>query len=125
MIKITAKFLPLLRIATAKEVTMNETCALQNSTDISCNGVHHKTPTLLDVSMTISRFDDLTQSFVDSLKSRSPIVIEVSPDGAKKFRGWFISESVEQSIELSSLIEETINFQLAGGQVSNTSFSES
>ena len=124
-ITVDGNYIPMSTIAGAKDGTLNRTSAIHDDTDISNVGYHTKIYGIHDVSLSLSRWDDLTHSFTDVINARTPIVIEIAPSSSKSYRGWFVSESSGQNLDLNALIDESLSFQLDGDDETGKTFSRS
>ena len=71
----------------------------------------------------MSRFDDLSGDFVTVLNSGNPIVVEFCPVSTKVYRGWFILSGKDQTVDVNSLIEDTLTFDLSGDDEEGKTFS--
>lgn len=118
-------YFPMLEIAGAKEISLNRTVAIHDDTSTGNAGFHTKVYGLQDITMTLSRWDDLTKEFTNILKNRKEVIIEFAPTVDKSYRGWFVIDSAGQSLDLNALIEESISFQLAGDDEAGKTFSRS
>ena len=79
-ITVDGKYIPLTLIAGAKSYNLNQS---------------------RDVSLTISKYDDLTGAFMDIIRNRKAVLVEIQPGGKRDIaRGWFVLDTdVEFSIE--------------------------
>lgn len=69
---------------------------------------------LHDVSVSISRNDDLSQKFVDHKMAREMVYIEVTPGGSgATLKGWFLLETDSHTGDLGALEGEDLTFNLA------------
>lgn len=72
-----------------------------------CYGLH-------DVTVSVSRYDDLVQQFKNSKIAREKVYIEIWPGGGPSvFKGWFVVETSSVSGEIGTLEEESLSFSLA------------
>lgn len=124
-ITVSGDYMPMAEVAGAKEVSLTRTSAIYTDTDTGNAGYHTKIAGLHDVAVTLSRWDDVTHAFTDIVNARTPVVIEIAPTSSKSYRGWFVAESSGQSLDLNSLIEESISFQLDGDDTTGKTFSRS
>jgi len=124
-ITVTGDYMPMSEIAGAKDGTLNRTSAIHDNTDTSNAGSHTKKYGLQDASVSLGRWDDLTHAFTAILEARTPVVIEIAPSSAKSYRGWFVAESSGQNLDLNSLIDESVAFQLDGDNEAGKTFSRS
>ncbi len=124
-ITVSGDYMPMAEVAGAKDASLNRTSAILDDTDTGNTGYHTKVSGLHDASVTLGRFDDITHTFTDILNNRTPIVIEIAPTTNKSYRGWFISESSGQNLDLNALIDESITFQLDGDDETGKTFSRS
>ena len=124
-ITVDGDYMPMAEIAAAKEGSLNRTSAIYDDTDISNAGYHTKVSGVHDASITMSRWDDLTYTFTDVIEARTPVVIEFAPSSAKSYRGWFVSDSSGQTLDINALIDESLSFQLDGDDETGKTFSRS
>jgi len=72
-----------------------------------CYGLH-------DVTVSISRYDDLTGKFRKHKSARERVYIEILPGGGiSALKGWFVIEASSFSGDIGSLEEESLSFNLA------------
>jgi len=122
-ITIDGSYIPLVDIASAKETTLNLTSAILDNTAINNTGYHSKTYGVHDVSVSVTRFYDYNEDFASILNARQPLVIDVTPNPNKSYRGWFVMESNEISLDIDSLEDQSISFSLDGDEVKGANFS--
>ena len=115
----------MLEVAGAKEASLNRTSVILDDTDTSNVGYHTKLSALHDASMTLGRWDDISYMFTDLLTSKIPFVIEFAPSADKSYRGWFLLESSSQNLDITALLDESLSFQLDGGDLVGKTFSRS
>lgn len=124
-VTVDANYLPLADIAGAKECSIDRTCAIYTSTDTSNVGFQTKTYGIKDVSISASRFDDVSHDFTTIMENRDVVVIEVAPDTNKSYRGFFVISDSDASLDINALLEETLNFELDGNDTAGKTFSRS
>ena len=122
-ITVAGTYLPLSVIAGAKQINLNRTAGIQDSTDFDNSGFRTKAYTMMDATFSVTRFDDITGAFQTALNARSPVVVEAVLGDSLAYRAWCVIESVNNTLDLSSLLEESMSFQLAGGYIPGTTFS--
>jgi hypothetical protein len=120
--------MPVTDIAGAKDYTLNIGSTILDVTDLattnSNGGYRTKKYGLLDASVSLTRFDDISQTFYDVLANRETVVIEINPArGDQYIRGWFKLESDGLSGDVNGLEEESLTFQLSAGNEVDKSFS--
>ena len=115
-VTIDAHFIPILTVATAKSYSITFGTELLESTSFSSaqlnNGYRSREYGLLDASVTISKFLERTDLFLNALQSRTPMLIEIKPNRAEKIIGWFVVEATNRSGGLSDLEMEEVTLQL-------------
>lgn len=80
---------------------------------------------LLDVTVSFSKFDDLTRTLQAKKLARTPVLISIRPGGAESklvASGWFLTESDAKSGEVSAVEEEAFSYVLAGDAQETFSF---
>lgn len=123
-ITVDGSYMPVTDIAGAKDYTLNIGSTILDDTDFSTTGYRTKEYGLLDASVSLTRFDDVSQTFFDVLTNRETIVIEINPAGGSQYiRGWFKLESDGLSGDVNGLEEESLTFQLSAGDEVEKSFS--
>lgn len=124
VITVDGSYMPVTDIAGAKEYTVNISSTIIDITDFSTSGYRSKEYGILDASVSLSRFDDMSNTFSDVLNNREAVVIEINPAGSTEYiRGWFKLESDGKSGEVNAVEEESLSFQLSGGDQVDKSFS--
>jgi hypothetical protein len=124
-VTVDGSYLPMADIAGAKECSINRTCAIYDDTDISNVGYHTKKYGIQDVSITASRFDDVSHDFTTIMENRSVVVIELAPDTNKSYRGFFVISDSDASVDINALLEESLTFELDGDDEIGKTFSRS
>ena len=125
VVTVDGNYYPMSEIAGAKEISLVMTSAIHDKTDTSNAGYIERMYGIHDVSVDLGRFDDISKDFTDIIQSRTSIVLEVAPESSYSMRGWFIADSSGQSLDVNSLIEEGLNFQLDGDEEVGKTFSTS
>jgi hypothetical protein len=70
---------------------------------------------LHDITISVSRFDDLSKVFRAHKLAREAVYIEVTPSGSPEtLKGWFIVETNSLSGDIGSQETEDLSFNLAG-----------
>lgn len=124
-ITVDGDYMPMASIAGAKDVSLNRTAAILDDTDISNSGCHTKEYGIRDVSVTVGRWDDVAHTFTDILAARTPVVIEIAPTSSKSYRGWFVVSGSSGTLDINTLLEESITFELDGDDETGKTFSRS
>lgn len=122
-ITVTGSYMPMASVAGANQASLNITSAILDDTDFSNVGYHTKEYGTQDVVVSLSRWEDVQNTFGAILVARAPIVIEIAPSTAKSYRGWFIPDSVSDNFSIESLLDESVSFQLDGDDTTGKSFS--
>lgn len=125
-ITVSGKYMPMTNIAGANSYNLNLIDGVLDDTEFGITGANQGFRTrrygLKDVSISISRFDDLTHAFFDIINNRTSVVIEIQPGGQNVYtRGWFVLESIAPGGDVASLESEELTFQLDGNADSNFS----
>lgn len=122
-ITVDGAYVPLTTIAGGKEASLTMTSSVLDNTAIGNVGYHTKKQGVLDVNISSTRFYDYDEDFSVVLGARTPLVIEITPDGTKSYRGWFVVEGNDISLDIDSLEEESLTFSLDGDEVIGSNFS--
>jgi hypothetical protein len=118
-VTVTGNYLPLAAVGCANEFTLNQTA---NANDVTCmdtaqanNGHRIYEYGLKTVSLDLTGIYKTANGFLDLLKSRAELIIEVNPDGNDKAvaRGYFKPSTTGQSGDVGDVEEETITFNLS------------
>lgn len=100
---------------------LDSTHLAQTSTD---GGYRGRTYGLRDVSVSLTRHDDLSGTFKDKWRASERVLLELTTAGGKQvIRGWFVIEAPNSSGEVSGLEEEALSFQLARSKGTNFTWS--
>lgn len=117
-VTISGSYLPMQTVAGAYSYTLNQTIDVLDDTDFEhakTTGHRSRTYGLHDVSVSLSRWDDLSKDFITTAEAGEAVVLEIQPgDGNRKFRGFMLVESAGRSGDVSALEEEELSFQLDG-----------
>lgn len=120
-VTISGHYLPMQHVAGANSYTLNQTIDVLDDTDFEhaqSTGYRSRTYGLHDISLSLSRWDDMSKDFVFAAEAGEVVVVEVKPgDGTRKFRGFMLVESANRSGDVSSLESEELSFQLDGDGV--------
>lgn len=122
IITATGEYIPLVTIAGCHEYSIELSSDILDNTDLSTTGYRSKQTSLEDISVTLSRYYDLSQKFKDALKDRTNILIEIKPGGSEVIRGWFVVESANNSGDVGSLETEALTFKLITNIKPNSTF---
>jgi hypothetical protein len=128
VVTVDGSYMPVTDIAGAKDYTLNIGSTILDVTDLattnSNGGYRTKKYGLLDASVSLTRFDDISQTFYNVLTNRETVVIEINPANSDQYiRGWFKLESEGLSGDINGLEEESLTFQLSAGNEVEKSFS--
>lgn len=127
-VDISGAFFATAIIAKGRQFTLTQTAeAVQNTVfeTAQANGGHHTFEYgLKTVSLEIGGVFSATNDFLDMVKDRLELIIEVNPDGSNQSicRGYFKAMTQNQSGNVGDLEEETINFTLSVPPVDNMQF---
>jgi len=111
-ITVDGAYYPMANIAGAYQATQNTTNQIINVTSFENQGFVEKLPNQKDITVTCTRFDDLSKDFQDILENGSSIVIEFIPSTGNGNRGWYVLDSANQNLDMSNVVEESLSFQL-------------
>lgn len=123
-ITVDGGYLPMADIGGAYEATLNRTNQVNTCTDISNTGFEMKKTGIKDVTITVSRYDDLSSDFDTIITAGNPVVVEFTPVPTKIYRGWFVLSGKDQSIDINSLIDGSLTFDLSGSDEEGKTFSK-
>lgn len=118
-ITMDAHYLPMTQVGGANGFTLTQTAnATDNSTyETTQANEGHRTYEygLRTVSLNLKGVYAISNAFVDLLRARAEMVIEINPDGSGKSaaRGWFKPTSTGQSGDVGNLEEETLDLGLS------------
>lgn len=80
-------------------------------------GYRNRLQGLLDVTFSMNRYGDGANKYLNHRKARDIIFVEINPFGTTQvIRGWFLEETAGSSGDVSSLEDESINFNLEGSE---------
>lgn len=117
-VTITGKYLPSSQICAMNKFTLSQQAESIDETDLCVaqtnSGFRQYAVGLKTVSLELSGFYRSTNAFLDAVKNRSLVLIELNPDGAGKSvaRGLFKPKSDKQSGKVGALEEETMMYSL-------------
>lgn len=122
-VTVTYDYIPLTELGTAKSYSLSIGGDVADSTTFNTGGFRTRVNTILDISMSISNYSDLSQEFFDKKSGRLPILIEVRPGNRKHVAmGWFVVETDDHAGDIAGLEEEEISLQLASRDPLNFSY---
>jgi len=116
-VTVSGNYLPATNVAGANTYGMDMTRELLDRTDFTSTGFRQRHPGLVDVSLTVSRFDSVDLTFINAINSTQTVVCEVRPGGtgsSEAGRGFFLVESENRSGDISGLETGELSFQLDG-----------
>jgi len=119
VVVVSGNYMPMSDIAGANNYTLNHAGDVLDDTaydNTSGNAYRSRVLGLRDVSLSVDRWDQLTQEFFTAINDRTPLIIEVQPGGAGNplARGWFVPESETHEGDVSSLEAANLVFQVDG-----------
>lgn len=127
---VDGSFMPMQTIAGANDYTLEMSADILDNTDFDSTGQRSKQIGLLDVSLTVTRWEPVVidNFFFNALNSQAPLVAEVQPGGAASSgpiaRGWFVPETDNRSADVASLESGDISLQLDGDPRSDFNWSD-
>lgn len=114
----TGNFMPMTTIAGAHSYNLGQGGDVLDDTEFGLannNGARQRILGIRDVSLSVSRWDQVTKTFFNALNNRTPLMIEVRPGGSGDVaRGWYVPEAEDHSGDVSSLEAADLSFQLDG-----------
>lgn len=113
-VRVTGNYLPLSNVTGANSVSVALNKTLLDDTDFESSGYVSRHPGLKDASVTLSRWDDVSTEFTDTLLNDNDVIIEVRLDGSSNsvIKGIFATESENRSADPASLVSADITLQL-------------
>lgn len=113
-VTVTGRYVPTVVVAGAHTYTVNASRELLDDTDFTTTGYKSKCAGLLDVNISVSRWDGVELDFFTQLKAATAAIIEVHPGATGDvMRGWFIIESEEHDGDVGGLEADDLTYQLA------------
>jgi len=117
-ITISGKYLPMETVAGANSYTLNQTVDVLDDTDFEhgkATGYRSRVSGLHDISVSITRWDDLSKHFFNAATNGQPVVVEIVPGmGTRRFRGFMLVESANRSGDVAALESEEVSLSLDG-----------
>ena len=115
-------------VAGAHEYNLDQSANMLDRTDLKnaqeSDGQRSRIPGVLDASLSISRYDDLSDTFHNMLEDRKSILTEIQPGGGSyTFRGWFVLQADGASGGIDDLETEDLTFELDGELEARKGFS--
>ena len=129
-ITVGGKYIPLAAIAQYKDYGLSLKGAVLDATDFTDaqanSGTRVHKINLIDVSLSVGRFDDLAHTFETLLSGRTAVMIEVGIANATILcRGWYYLSKAGKAGDITALESESLDFVLAGRSNTNFSYSAS
>lgn len=123
-VSVSGNYLPLQAIPGGHAYNLNINRENQDDTDYQTSGWRSRVPTFVDVSLSVSRFDNVDLEIRDFLVSGGSFVVEVRPGGVSDVvgRGFFIVESETRSGDVGGLESGDVQFQIDSTTEANFSF---
>jgi len=123
-ISVSGQYLPLTSVPGGHAYNLNVTRESIDNTDYSSSGWRSRIQSFTDVSLTISRWDNVDLNFYNKLVSGAPVVVEVRPGGDTDivYRGFFVVESENRSGDVAGLESGDISLQIDSTTAANFSF---
>ena len=118
-ITVSGNYIPTSDVIGANSYTLNCSSNLLDESNFkdaqSNNGFRNRCYGMHDVVLSLSRFFDLTKTYVTPWLDRTIVLIEIQPgNGNEVIRGWYKIETDVISGDVSALESEAISFQLDG-----------
>ena len=128
-VTVDGQYMPLAPVGGANSYKLNLGGDVLDDTDYdsaqASGGHRSKRYGLLDVSLTLSRWEDLSRDFSDLLLSGQAVLIEVRPGGGDlTARGWYVIESDNWSGDVAALETGEIGFLLDGDSAADFGWNE-
>lgn len=117
-VTITGKYLPSSQICSMNKFTLSQQAESIDQTDLCVaqtnSGFRQYGVGLKSVSLELSGFYKTTNAFMDAVKNRSMVMIELNPDGGGQSvaRGFFKPKNTKQSGKVGAQEEETVSYSL-------------
>lgn len=117
-VTITAAYIPASQICAMNKYSLTQTAEAVDTTDLCIaqanNGARQFAMGIKTVGLELSGFYKTTSGFMDVVKNRSKLVIDVNPDGAGKSicRGVFVAKDNKQSGKVGNPEEDSVSFSL-------------
>ena len=121
-ITVDGAYFPTQALSGASSYSIDQSVNLEDRTDFenakTNNSFRTYQPTLFDVSVSVTRFDDLSNLYHAEWDAGDPLVVEIQPGGGTNdvFRSYVLIESANKSGDIEALEEEDISFQLDNTQ---------
>jgi hypothetical protein len=115
---VTGAYLPSSQICAMNKYSLSQQAEAIDETDLCVaqtnSGFRQYKTGLKTVSLELSGFYRPATGFLDELKNRERLMIEINPDGVGKStaRGFFVAKSDKQSGKVGALEEESVSFDL-------------
>lgn len=123
---VNAKYIPFTNVVGANQYSLELTGDVLEDTSFDKTamngGFRTKRYGLLDVSASVTRFDDLQKGWKTKLTERSIVILTFLIGENETAQGRFIIESISTSGEVAGLESEQITFQLDGNADNNFSW---
>jgi hypothetical protein len=113
-------YIPTVTVAKVKEISYNATRDQGDSTSMDSAGYHGRTPTLLDLSGSLTSFESMSfdhdpgggvQTFISKLTGGTAWLLEDRSDpSGSYFRAWVLISSLENSGAVNDLLELVVSF---------------
>jgi hypothetical protein len=122
VITVDGNYLPTYAAATAKEFANDYGGDLLDTTKFSSNGEKEREYGLHDVSGSLSVIEDLltdhdstggTRKLATVLTGNALVVLETSPDGTNKFRGFVKFDKASVKAALTDMVQGSVSWKLA------------
>ena len=122
VVTINGNFIPTISIAGANQYSVDITGDILENTNfedvIKNGGYKTKQYGMLDIAVSVSRFDDTKKTFKTKLQDREVVLLEIKPNDVETIRGWFVVEKAGSQGENNALEAESLSFQLDGNNTS-------
>lgn len=123
-IGVSGQYLPLTSVPGGHAYNLNVTRESIDNTDYTSSGWRSRIQSFTDVSLTISRWDNVDLNFYNKLVSGDPVVVEVRPGGDADmvYRGFFVVESEDRAGDVAGLESGDVTLQIDSTTAANFSF---
>ena len=122
---VSGTYLPMAAVAGGNSYSLTMSQELLDDTDFSSTGWTSRIGGLLDVSLTVNRWDNVDLDFYNLIDSGNPVVVDIRPGGSGSSisgRGYFLIESENRSGDVSGLEGADVSFQLDASTLTDFSW---
>lgn len=112
-VTVSATYVPVTAVAGAHKYDLSVTRELLEDTDYTSTGWRTRTPGLIDIRLTVSRFHKADLTFYDVFRNAESVVVEINHGGQNTLaRGWFIAESNSPNGDVGGLENDDLTLMI-------------